>query len=71
MAPSLGWHDPIWQQLYGSPVPAPEPESAPHSADDGMVHYLDQVYAAAAAGQNLNLSDMPGFQVNLDRPTDG
>jgi hypothetical protein len=33
-----------------------------------MVHYLDQVQAAAAAGQTLNLSEMPGFQTNLSAP---
>jgi hypothetical protein len=31
-----------------------------------MVHYLDQLQAAAAAGQTLNLSDMEGFQSNLE-----
>jgi hypothetical protein len=68
MAPSLGWHDPIWQQLYGGPASALEQEPAPQSADDGMVHYLDQLQAAAAAGQTLNLSEMPGFQANLSTP---
>jgi len=71
MATSLGWHDPIWQQLYGSPASAPEQQSAPHPADDGMVHYLDQLQAAAAAGQTLNLSEMPGFQASLSQPADG
>lgn len=68
MSPSLGWHDPIWQQLYSEPARAPEQEPAPQSADGGMVHYLDQLQAAAAAGQTLNLGDMPGFQTNLSAP---
>lgn len=68
---SLGWHDPIWQQLYAAPAQGPGPEAQAQPADAGMVHYLDQVYAAAAAGQELNLSDLPGFQTNLTGPTDG
>ena len=66
---SLGWHDPIWQQLYGSPSPAPALVSPPQTPEDGTVHYLDQVAAAAAAGQTINLSEMPGFQSNLQTPT--
>jgi hypothetical protein len=68
MPPSLGWHDPIWQQLYGSTAPAQPQQPAPHTAQDQPVHYLDQLQAAAAAGQTLNLSDMPGFQSNLQVP---
>ena len=64
--PSLGWNDPIWQQLYSAPAAAQPQQPALHHADDGMVHYLDQLQAAAAAGQSLNLSDMEGFQPNLE-----
>ncbi|MCE2836905.1 MAG: hypothetical protein LW834_08070 [Cyanobium sp. 49614_E6] len=71
MAPSLGWHDPIWQRLYAAPAQAQSPAPAPQPQDSGTVHYLDQLQAAAAAGQTFNLSDLPGFQANLAQPTDG
>jgi hypothetical protein len=63
--PSLGWNDPIWQQLYAAPAAAPQQSPVPQPSEDGMVHYLDQLQAAVAAGQTLNLSDMEGFQSNL------
>lgn len=66
---SLGWHDPVWRQLYG-PTPAPQPLVSPLPTD-APVHYLDQLQAAAAAGQDVNLSDLPGFQPNLIQPSDG
>lgn len=70
---SLGWHDPIWRQLYGptpTPTPAPQPLVSPLPTD-APVHYLDQLQAAAAAGADINLSDLPGFQSNLIQPSDG
>ena len=69
MTSNLGWADPIWQQLYGA-SPASPPTVSPEM-DDAPVHYLDQLQAAAAAGQDINLSDLPGFQPNLIQPSDG
>jgi hypothetical protein len=65
--PSLGWNDPIWKQLYGSAAAAPEPQPTIHSSE-GPVDYLSQLQQAAAAGTELNLSDLPGFQTNLLQP---
>jgi hypothetical protein len=70
MTSNLGWADPVWRQLYGD-SPAPPPVITPAAIDDTPVHYLDQLQAAAAAGQDINLSDLPGFQPNLIQPTDG
>jgi len=66
--PSLGWQDPIWQQLYGKSQTS---QATAALAPDGNTHYLDQLQAAAAAGQQLNLSDMAGFQTNLRTPQPG
>ena len=60
---SLGWHDPIWADIY-KPIPT-APLSAPTPQGEPLLHYLDQLQVAAAAGQTLNLSDMPGYQTNL------
>ena len=30
--------------------------------------YLTQIQQAAASGQNINLSDLPGYQTNLTMP---
>lgn len=65
--PSLGWNDPIWQQLYGSAPLAPQPAAPAHTAEP-MADYLSQLQQAAAAGAELNLSDLPGFHTNLRRP---
>lgn len=63
-----GWDDPRWQALYPpiatdlqAPAPAPAPADPP-------VHYLDVLLGAAATGQSVNLSDMPGYETNLERP---
>jgi hypothetical protein len=66
-----GWHDPIWKQLYGgSPSPLEVTGGAdPH--DPPVVDYTTQLQQAAAAGQTLNLSDLPGYQTNLRQPGDG
>jgi len=66
--PSLGWHDPIWKQLYGSAAAAPEPQLHANPQEAPVVDYLDQLQQAAAAGQTLNLSDLPGYQTNLQTP---
>jgi hypothetical protein len=74
---SLGWQDPTWQQLYGSSSqmargPSAEPPAVPAMpVPDGNIHYLDQIQAAAAAGQDFNLSDMAGFQTNFTEPQPG
>jgi hypothetical protein len=60
---SLGWQDPTWQQLYGDPPEAHE-VMAPLQGDP-QTSYLDQLQSAAAQGQTLNLSDMPGYRTNL------
>ena len=66
--PSLGWHDPIWKQLYG-PASAPlQEQTPPHAQEPQVVDYLDQLQQAAAANVTLNLSDMPGYQTNLQTP---
>lgn len=63
--PSLGWQDPIWTQLYtGTVAPSPPPPAA-NRDDAPLPSYLDQLQAAAAAGKTLNLSDLPGYQTNL------
>jgi hypothetical protein len=66
--PSLGWHDPIWKQLYGPGPVAHEPQVMVDSAEPPVVDYLDQLQQAAAANVTLNLSDMPGYQTNLQAP---
>lgn len=74
MTSNLGWADPIWQQLYGAtptPPPVALPPTVSSEVDDAPVYYLDQLQAAAAAGQDINLSDLPGFQSNLVSPSDG
>jgi hypothetical protein len=72
---SLGWQDPIWQQLYSPNGAGVEPPALPAPAmpdvPQGNVHYLDQIQAAAAAGQDFNLSDMAGFQTNFIEPQPG
>jgi hypothetical protein len=71
MASSLGWHDPVWKQLYG---PQATPDSVVLSsqpAEPGPVDYLDQLQQAAAAGVTFNLSDMPGYETNLQQPGHG
>lgn len=62
--PSLGWHDPIWKQLYGPDAAAAVPQVTVDSVE-GPVDYLEQLQQAAAANVTLNLSDMPGYQTNL------
>lgn len=64
--PSLGWNDPTWSHIY-RPIPT-EPLPAPNQQEAPLLHYLDQVQQAAAAGQTLNLSDLPGYQTTLARP---
>jgi len=63
--PSLGWHDPIWKQLYGSAPAAQEPQLYAEPQEAPVMDYLSQIQQAAAAGQTLNLSDLPGYQTNL------
>lgn len=65
--PSLGWNDPLWKQLYGSAPQAPQPAAPAHTAEP-PADYLSQLQQAAAAGAELNLSDLPGFQTNLIQP---
>lgn len=66
--PSLGWHDPIWKQLYGPTPVAPEQLVSADPADAPVVDYLSQIQQAAASGQSLNFSDLPGYQTNLQSP---
>lgn len=63
---SLGWHDPIWADIY-KPIPT-APMAAPTPQGEPLLHYLDQMQQAAAAGQQFNLSDLPGYQTNLQTP---
>jgi len=67
----MSWSDPLWQQLY--PPIAQDLETAPalQAAADPAVHYLDVLQQAAASGQNINLSDMPGYQTNLSAGHEG
>jgi len=68
---SLGWNDPIWQQLYGQSAASDLVQTVPDTAGSEPVDYLDQLRDAAAANVTLNLSDMPGYQTNLQTPGDG
>lgn len=63
---SAGWHDPIWADIY-KPIPT-APMAPPSAEGEPLLHYLDQMQQAAAAGQELNLSDLPGYRTNLATP---
>jgi len=65
---SLGWHDPIWKQLYGPTPAAPEQPAQADTAEAPVMDYLSQIQQAAASGQSLNFSDLPGYQTNLTMP---
>lgn len=60
----MSWSDPLWQQLY-PPIAADLQATGQSAPADPPVHYLDVLQQAAASGQAINLSDMPGYQTNL------
>lgn len=74
----LGWNDPRWSAIYPTRVPVIEQAMARQAAHDqaqqaraaagAPVHYLDQLQAAAARGEQLDLSSLSGFRTNMTAP---
>lgn len=66
-----GWDNPLWNALYPPIAADLAVSSAPAPQADPPVHYLDVLLGAAATGQTVNFSDMPGYQTNLETPSEG
>jgi len=65
-----GWDNPMWQALY--PPIAADLQITPQPVNtDPPVHYLDVLAGAAATNQSVNLSDMPGYETNLENHGQG